>query len=123
MRAEHAWIEPDAAGPVAKQTRILSGREALLWVTLRGKEELSLLPVCHAEVFIDSLPGLFCDLEPHRSAGLLLADSHSLNGVSVRGNVFDFESDNIATAQLAVDGEIEQRQVAFALCHLKFGAD
>jgi hypothetical protein len=64
MRAEHAWIEPDAAGPVAKETRILSGREALLGVTLRGKEELSLLPVRHAEVFIDSLPGLFCDLEP-----------------------------------------------------------
>src|ERR1700688_176134 len=123
MRAEHAWIEPDAAGPVAKETRILSGRETLLGVTRRGKEELSLLPVCRAEVFIDSLPGLFCDLEPHRSAGLLLADSHSLNGVSVRGDVFDFESDNIATAQLAIDGEIEQCQVAFALCHLKFGAD
>ena len=59
-----------------------------------------MLPVCDAEVIIDSLPGLFGDLEPHRSSGLLLADSHSLNGVSVRGNVFDFESDNIATAQL-----------------------
>src|SRR5580700_884209 len=123
MRAEHAWIEPDAAGPAAEETHILSGREALVWATLRGKEELSLLPVCHAKVFINSLPGLFCDLEPHRLAGLLLADSHSLNGVSVRGNVFDFESDNIAAAQLAVDGEIEQCQVAFALCHLKFGAD
>jgi len=42
MRAEHAWIEPDAAGPVAKETRILSGREALLWVTLRGKRGIVL---------------------------------------------------------------------------------
>jgi hypothetical protein len=85
----------------------LSGREALVWLTLRGKKEFPTLPVCHAEVFIDSLPGLFGDLEPHRPAGLLLADRRTLNGVSVRGNVLDFESNDIATAQFAVDGEIE----------------
>src|SRR5580704_14758598 len=123
MRTEHARIEPNAAYPVANKTRILSCRKAQPWLALRGKKELSLLPVCDAEVIIDSLPGLFGDLEPHRSSGLLLADSHSLNGVSVRGNVFDFESNDIATAQLAVDGEIEECQVAFAVCHLKFGAD
>ena len=78
MRTEHARIEPDAAYPVVNKTRILSCRKAQLWLALRGKKELSWLPVCHAEVFIDSLAGLFCDLEPHWSTGLLLADSHSL---------------------------------------------
>jgi site-specific recombinase XerD len=33
--------------------------------------------------------------------------TRQLNGVSVRGNVLDFESNDIATAQFAVDGEIE----------------
>src|SRR5208282_466543 len=123
MRTEHARIEPNATYPVAEETGILSGREALLGPTLCGKKELSLPPVCHAEAFIHSLPGLFRDFEPHRPAGLLLPDRRSLNGVSVRGNILDLKSDNIATAQLAVDGEIEQRQVALAVCHLKFAAD
>jgi len=101
----------------------LSGREALLGPTLCGKKELSVLPVRHTQVVINRLPGLFGDLEPYRSAGLLLADRRTLNGVSVWGNVLDFESDDIATTQLAIDGEIEQRKVALAVCHLKLSAD
>ena len=88
-----------------------------------AKRNSSWLPVCDAEVFINRLAGLFGDLEPYRPAGFLLADRRSLNGVPVRGDVLDFESDDIATAQLAVDGEIEQRQVALAVCHLELGAD
>jgi len=122
MRAEQARIETNAAYPFAEETRILSSRESPFWLALRGKKEFPSLPVCHAEVFIDSLSGLFGDLEPHRPAGLLLADRRTLNGVSVWGNVLDFESDDIATTQLAIDGEIEQRQVALAVCHLKLSA-
>jgi len=90
MCAEYTRIEPDAAYPVAEEARILSGREAALWLTLRGKKELSELSVCHAEVVIDRLSDLFGDLEPHRPAGLLLPDCGSLNGVSVWGNALDF---------------------------------
>jgi hypothetical protein len=39
------------------------------------------------------------------------------------GNVLGFESDDIATKPLAVDGEIEQRRAALAVCQLKFVAD
>src|SRR5487761_1358408 len=123
MRTEHARIQPDAAYPVAQETRILSDRKAPRWLTLRGKKELSMLPVRRPEVIIDRLSGLFGDLEPHRPTCLLLPDCRALNGVPVRGNILDFESDDIATAQLTVDGEIEQRQVALPVCHLKLGAD
>ena len=44
-------------------------------------------------------------------------------GVSVRRNVFHLEGDDIATAQLAVDCQIEHRQVALAVCDLEFCAD
>jgi hypothetical protein len=40
-----------------------------------------------------------------------------------QGNVLGFESDDIAIKPLAVDGEIEQRRVALAVCQLKFGTD
>jgi hypothetical protein len=35
------------------------------------------------------------------------------------GNIFDLKSDDIATAQLAVDGQIEHRQIARLPCTLK----
>jgi hypothetical protein len=107
MRTEQARIEPDPAYPVADEACILPDREALAWLTLRSKKKFSALPVRHTEVIVDCLPGLFGDLKPYRPAGLLLADRRTLNGLSVWGNVLDFESDDIATTQLAVDGKIE----------------
>jgi hypothetical protein len=92
MRTEHAGVEPDAANPVAEETGILPGREAQLRLALRGEEKLSSFSACHAEVFVDRLAGLFGNFEPHRPAGLLLSDRRSLDGVSVRGDVLDFET-------------------------------
>src|SRR5271163_4690396 len=109
MRTEKTPVEPNPVYPVADETRILSDREGPAWLTLRGKKKISSLAVCHAEVVIERLPGLFSELKPHRPAGLLLADRRAIDGVSVRGDVLDFESDYIATTQLAVDGEVEQR--------------
>lgn len=40
MRTEQARIEPDAAYPVADETRILPDRKAPVWLTLRGKKEI-----------------------------------------------------------------------------------
>jgi hypothetical protein len=53
---------------------------------------------------------LFGHLEPHRHAGLFLAHRCALDGVAVRRNILHLESDNIATAQLAVDRKIEHRR-------------
>jgi hypothetical protein len=39
--------------------------------------------------------------------------------VTARGDVIDPKIDEIAAAQLAVDGEIEERQIALAAFHLK----
>jgi len=107
MRTEQATIEPDAAYPIADETRILSDREGPVWLTLRSKKEISSLAVGRAEVVIERLPGLFGELKPHRPASFLLTHRCAINSVSMRGNVLDFESDDIATAQLAVDGQIE----------------
>src|ERR1700720_4373866 len=91
----------DAAYPVADETRILPDREAPVWLTLRGKQKISSLPVRHMEVIIDRLPGLFGDFKPYGPTGLLLADRRPINGVSVRGNVLNSESNEIASDRIA----------------------
>jgi hypothetical protein len=38
-------------------------------------------------------------------------------------HVLDLKSDNVATSQFAVDGQIEQRQITDSLLDLKLGPD
>jgi hypothetical protein len=64
---------------------------------------------------------LFGYLEPHRHAGLFLAHRGPLDGVTVRRDVLYLEGDDIAPSQLAVDRQIEHRQVALAVRNLEFG--
>jgi hypothetical protein len=57
--------------------------------------------------------------EANRLSRFLLSDRCPITGASVWGNIFDLKSDDIATAQLAVDGQIEHRQIARLPCTLK----
>jgi hypothetical protein len=119
MGPEHAGIETDGANPVADEACILPGRYAPAWPARRSEQKVAGLSVRGADLVIDRLPRVFGHLEPHRHAGLFLARRCALDGVSVRRNVFHLEGDDIATAQLAVDCQIEHRQVA--TCGLRSG--
>jgi hypothetical protein len=44
-------------------------------------------------------------------------------GIAIRSNILDLKSDNIAASQLAVDGQIEHRQIADPLLDLELGPD
>jgi len=50
-------------------------------------------------------------LKPNGLSGLLLPDRRPIHGVSTRCNILDLESDDITTAQFAVDSEVEHCQV------------
>ena len=63
--------------------------------------------------------GLLHDLEQNRPAGLVLDNRRPVSHAASRGDVVDPKANEIAAAQLAIDGEIEQRQIALALLHLK----
>jgi hypothetical protein len=51
--------------------------------------------------------------------GLPLSHGRPIGSVAVRGNVFDLDGDDIATAQLAVDCKIKHRKVARSPLHLQ----
>ena len=76
------------------------------------EQELARLLVGSTDVVINRLPGLLGHLEANRLTGLLLPDRGPIEGVSTGGNILDLESDNIATAQFAIDGKIEHGQVS-----------
>jgi len=49
----------------------------------------------------------------------VLDNRHPVSHTASRRDVVDSKANEIAAAQLAIDGEIEQRQIALAVLHLK----
>ena len=82
-----------------------------------------------AQAFVTSLSGTsrltghLRQLKANGTAGLPLTDVGAVNRVAVRGHVIDSESNEIAAAQLAIDCEVEERQVPHAPLQLQSGTD
>ena len=76
------------------------------WGTNIGPPGLEL-----GEPLADGAPGLLGDLELHRSARLFLDHSRSVANSASAGNVIDRQPDEIATPELAVDGQVEHREI------------
>jgi hypothetical protein len=97
--------------------------EALLLAAAAAEEKAPALPFREAKVLIDGLAALFGDFKADRTPGFLLPNGGSLHCIAMGRDVLDFQAHDIATAKLAVDGEIEQSEVADLVLHLQSGAD
>src|ERR1700730_6026391 len=112
MGAESAGIKANARDPSGDQAGILPCRDAPASSTAAAEQEVSRFSTGGADVVVDCLAGMLGDLESNRQPGLLLADRCTGGRISMRRNVLDLERDDIATTQLAVDRQIEHRQIA-----------
>ena len=66
---------------------------------------------------------VLAEFEWDGSTCLLLADVCSVDRIAIRRHVIDPEGNEVATAQLAVDGEIEKCQVANTALQLQVGSN
>jgi hypothetical protein len=71
----------------------------------------------------EALPRLGHDFKLHGSTGLLLDDSRAIAERSATHQVTNFELYEIAAAEFALDGAIEQRAVAQAPMFVEIEAD
>jgi hypothetical protein len=58
-----------------------------------------------------------------RYASLPLPRRGTVDGITVGRNIIDFDGDNIAAPEPAVDRKIEQHQITDLLFHLELGPD
>jgi hypothetical protein len=123
MRTVERWIEADLLQPGIEQPRILAGCSYRLSPAAAGEQISRNVPARIPEIGIHRLAGVLGRLEHHRPAGLLLAHGRAGNGEALRRNVGDPQGDQVAAAQLAVDAEVEQRQIADAAGQLQCIAD
>src|SRR6266851_6872280 len=56
------------------------------------------------DVTVHRLTVLLCHLKPDGLAGLLLAHARPVDCVTMRSNVLDLQADDVASAELAIDG-------------------
>jgi hypothetical protein len=107
VRSELQRIETDAGNPLANKACVLSGGQAAVDTAPASEQELAGASASDPKMFVDGLPGLLGQFEPHRSSGLLLTNRSTIQRVAIGGHVVDADGHHVATAQLAVDGEIE----------------
>jgi hypothetical protein len=74
------------------------------------------------QVFIDRLPRLLGEFEPYGPTSFPLAHGSPLHCMAIRSNVIDPDGNEVATPKLAVDGEIEQRQLSHLSLKLEPGS-
>src|ERR1700730_14989577 len=123
MCTESACVEPNALDPFANQSRILARRDRSAGVAATGKKEFARLLVESSHILINGLACLLGQLKPDGLTCFLLTHCRTVNRISVRCDVLDLQSNDIATAQLAIDGHVEHGKVTDFALHLKLGPD
>jgi hypothetical protein len=71
------------------------------------EKELARLPTTGLEVGVNGLACVLGQFKANGPTGLSLTHRRSINCVTIRRNVIDFNRDDVAAAQLTIDGKIE----------------
>jgi hypothetical protein len=79
------------------------------------------LATAAAQIRIERLPRLLGQFEPHRPIGFPLAQVGAVDRLAMRRHVIDAQCDEIASAQFAIDRQIEQGQVPYTQLKVQLG--
>lgn len=119
MRAVLVGIKTDTGNSLVYDPGILAGREVRATMEAAGKETALLIQRVVGHPGRDRSTGWFCQLKLDRPPGLLLDDHGTLSDSPAGNHITDPQSDQVATAQLAVDGQVEQGQITPFPCDLE----
>src|SRR6266699_1872280 len=119
MSAVGRWIKPNRSRPGMNDPGILPSGKVRRCRHTAGKEELLRLQAGGRDPGTDCVPRFFGDLELHRPLGLLLHDDRTRGDMTALEHNANVKPHQIAPAQLAVDGEIEQREFPGSMIQLQ----
>ena len=92
-------------------------------ITTATEQKFARFLASRFDVIVDRLPRLLRQLKPDRPTSLLLPRCGAIDRIPAGCNILDAKRDDIATPQLAVDCQIEHRQVGRPSLHLQSGTD
>src|SRR5262249_24597383 len=123
MRGVFQRVEADAVHPFGDEARVLARGQGPIWAPATREQVLARLTAGDAKIIVEGLARRLGQLEANGTAGFPLPDICSVDGVAIGRHVIDAQCHEIAAAELAIDGQIEHRQIARALFKLQLGAD
>ena len=118
MSAVSSRIQSNRRHPRPDDSGILPRRKMRRLRNAARKYELLRLQMSGRYPSAHRVPRLLGDFELHRSLSLLLHNNRAGRDMSTVDHIVDAESNQIATAQFAVDGEIEQCEFAGSMIEL-----
>jgi hypothetical protein len=95
MGAVLRCIQSDATDPFREQARVLTGGQKMPITALAIKNIVAMPLPCWQQVCIDGLSYLLGDLEFRWTTSLTLTNGSSINGVSLRRDIFNFQAHHI----------------------------
>ena len=123
VRAIGLWVKADGIDPGFDEPRILPGRQVLAGAHSARKQKSTFPMTHHFQPCFDGIAGWLRDFELDGPAGLFLDNDGSGGNTFAVPDVGDFDRDQVAATQLAVDCQIEQCQVAFLSSKLELDPD
>ncbi len=125
LRASHRMcavalrIEADAGHPLVHDSSVLPRRHVRPRADATREQKVLLAKAATDDPRSQGIPSVFRYLELHWTCGLLLNNHRRIAHAAGRRYVADCDGDQIAASELAVDCEIEERQIPFSARHLK----
>jgi hypothetical protein len=116
-------VETGALDPTVNDPSVLSCRDVRLIMKAAREEVLPVPWNAIGDPIADCCSGLFGDFELDRSAGFPLDHCGAVPDSAPDAHVVDLEPHEVTAPQLAVEGQIEQSEVASTLFELKPDAD
>src|SRR5262249_18599478 len=101
------WVQPGACNPARNKACVLPSGHALSRTPGTRKQKFARLLSGHLQEGINGFAGVVGQFEADRTPRLFLTYCRTRDCIPVGSNVFDLERDDIASAQLAVDGQIK----------------
>src|SRR5229473_1469064 len=123
MGPKQPRIQSGAPDPLRNKASILAGRHVGLGSTTTREQEFAGSFVGGFQVIIDGLAGLLAQFKSDRPPSFLLSNRCAIRRVAAGGDILDPDSDDITAAKLAVDRQIEQREVASAAFDMELRSD
>lgn len=119
VRTVGSGVETDGADPSVHDAGVLPGRYMGRVMSPTREEVLLRLEIGLGNPCGDGIPGLFRQFKLYRPLSFALHDHCPWLNLTAMDDIANPEIDQIAAAQLAIDGEIEERQISNAMVVLK----
>jgi hypothetical protein len=113
----------DRSNPARHKPSILPGGHTAIVITTAAEQKLARFLASGFDVIVDGLPRLLRQFRPDGLSGFLLPHCRAVYCIATWRDVLDAKCDDIAAPQLAIDCEIEHRQVTGPPVYLQSGTN